>query len=73
MLAALDAETFCSGHAERMTRADIETHLKEITAFQEKVKSLVSQGKTLEEVQAAFEENEARLAESVYNEVMAMR
>jgi glyoxylase-like metal-dependent hydrolase (beta-lactamase superfamily II) len=73
MLDELDAEKFCSGHAEIMTRADIESHIKKMAAFQEKIKSLVANGKSLEEVQAAFEENEARLAESVYNEVAAMQ
>lgn len=70
MLETLDAEKFCSGHAEIMMRADIENHLEEMTAFQEKVKSLVAEGKTLEEVQATFEENEARLAASVYSELV---
>lgn len=70
MLDKLDAEKFCSGHAEIMSRADIENHLKKITAFQQKVKSLVSEGKSLEQVQASFEENESRLVESVYSEVV---
>ena len=70
MLDELDAEKFCSGHAEIMTRADIENHLTAMAAFQKKVKSLVANGKSLEEVQAAFEENEGRLVESVYNEVV---
>lgn len=73
MLNELDAEKFCSGHAEIMNRSDIENHIKKMTAFQEKVKSLVAGGKSLDEVQAAFEENEAGLAESVYNEVVAMK
>jgi len=73
MLDELDAEKFCSGHAMIMSRTDIEKHLEEITAFQQKIKSLVAEGKTLKQVQAAFNENEARLAESVYNEVMAIK
>lgn len=69
MLDALDAEKFCSGHADIMSRADIENHLEEMTAFQQKVKKLVDDGKTLKEVQAAFNEDEARLVESVYSEI----
>jgi len=72
MLAALDAEKFCSGHADVKTRADIENHLEEITALQGKVKNLIAEGKTLEETQKAFETNENRLVESVYNEIKAM-
>lgn len=37
--------------------------------FQQKVKKLVNDGKPLEEAQAAFNENEARLVESVYGEL----
>lgn len=72
MLAAINAEKFCSGHSDIKTRADIEKHLTEITDFQEKVKNLVAEGKKLEVVQSAFNENEARLVESVYNEIKEM-
>lgn len=72
MLATLDAEKFCSGHSDIKTRVDIENHLKEITALQEKVKQLINQGKSLEETQTAFKTNESRLVESVYNEIKAM-
>lgn len=72
MLDELDAEKFCSGHAEIMTRADIKNHIKKMDAFQEKVKTLIANGKSLKEVQAEFEENEGRLAESVYNEIIKM-
>ncbi|MDB4582888.1 MBL fold metallo-hydrolase [Draconibacterium sp.] len=69
---SLDAEKFCSGHSEIKSRDDVEQHLVEIVAFQEKVKSLLNQGKTLEEIQSEFEQNEGRLAESVYNELKEM-
>ena len=72
LLATLDAEQFCSGHSDIKTRTDIENHLKEITALQEKVKRLITEGKSLEETQTAFEANESRLVESVYNEIKAM-
>ena len=72
MLDSLDAEKFCSGHAEIKTRTDLETHIKEFTAFQEKVKSLVADGKSLEEVQSEFEEGESRLVESIFTELQTM-
>jgi len=37
--------------------------------LEQKVKKLVNDGKTLEETQAEFNENEARLVESVYGEL----
>ena len=73
MLATVDAEKFCSGHAEMKSRKDMENHIKEITAFQQKVKTQVEGGKSLEETKAVFEENEGRLVESVYNEIKAMK
>ncbi len=73
LLAALpEADKFCSGHSTIKNRTDIEKHLAEFTAFQQKVKSLMSEGKTLKETQSAFAENEANLVESVYNELKAM-
>ncbi|MBT3384548.1 MAG: MBL fold metallo-hydrolase [Prolixibacteraceae bacterium] len=73
MLAAVNAEKFCSGHAEIKFRMDMENHIKEITAFQQKIKTMVNSGKTMEETKSAFEQNEARLVESVYNEIKAMK
>ena len=72
MLKTIDAENFCSGHAGIKTRTDIENHLAEIAAFQQKIKKQVSEGKTLEHIQAVFSENEGRLVESVYNEIKEM-
>ncbi|QGY42153.1 MBL fold metallo-hydrolase [Maribellus comscasis] len=72
LLTTIDAEKFCSGHSEIKTRADIEKHLIEITALQQKIKNMVAEGKTQEEVKSAFAENESRLVESVYNEINEM-
>lgn len=68
----LDADKFCSGHSEMKSREDMKQHIKELVAFQERVKKLVENGKTLDETKAEFEDNEGRLAESVYNEIKAM-
>lgn len=69
MLETIGAVQFCSGHADIMSREDIEQHLVEMKKFQQKVKKLVNDGKKLEETQAEFNENEARLVESVYGEL----
>jgi glyoxylase-like metal-dependent hydrolase (beta-lactamase superfamily II) len=69
MLESLDAEKFCSGHADVLGRDDIQAHIAEMTARQNKVKELKGRGKTLDEVKAEFPENESRLIESIYNEI----
>lgn len=69
MLAELDAEKFCSGHAEIKNRVDIKQHLEEIVALQQKIKIQVHSGKNLDEIKATFEQTEARLVESVFNEL----
>jgi glyoxylase-like metal-dependent hydrolase (beta-lactamase superfamily II) len=73
MLDTLDAERFCSGHSDPTDREGIKRHIAQVKAFQEKVKALVAAGKTLEEAQAEFAENEGRLVESIYNEVKAKK
>ena len=69
MLETLDAEKFSSGHSEICSRDDIQQHISQIQELQEKVMTLVEQNKSLDEVTGSFEENEARLVTSVYNEV----
>ena len=71
MLEKLDAEQFCSGHAEPVGREEIAQHIAQMKTYQEKVGVMVKEGKTLDEVKAAFEENEARLVEAIYNEIGA--
>lgn len=69
MLETLEAEKFSSGHSEICSREDIQQHIVQIKELQEKVITLVEQNKSLDEVKGSFEENEARLVTSVYNEV----
>lgn len=69
MLETLDAVRFCSGHADIMSREDIEQHLVEMKKFQQKVKKLAGEGKTLAEVQSEFKPEESRLVESVFSEL----
>ena len=69
MLEILDAEIFASGHGDPVGRDDIKKHIQVMVERQNKVKELVGQGKTLEEVLGEFDENESRLVTSIYNEI----
>ncbi len=69
MLEKLDAEVFLSGHSDPVGRGEIEKHIQVMVERQNRVKELVSQGKTLEETLQVFNENEARLVTSIYNEI----
>lgn len=69
MLETIDAEKFSSGHSEICGREDIYQHLSEIQELQKQVMKMAEQNKSLDEVIGNFEENEARLVTSVYNEV----
>ncbi|MGD0922708.1 MAG: MBL fold metallo-hydrolase [Terriglobia bacterium] len=51
---ALDADTFISGHNDPLTKADIRGLLTSIEEKQAKVKVLIQQGKSLEEIKSAF-------------------
>ena len=69
MLESLDAEIFLSGHSEPVGRDDIKKHIQLMVDRQKKVKKLIQEGNTQEETLAAFNENEARLVTSIYNEI----
>jgi cyclase len=69
MLETLDAETFLSGHSDRVGREEIEKNIQLMVGRQQKVNELISQDKSLDETLAQFDENEARLVTSIYNEV----
>ncbi len=69
MLETIDAEKFCSGHSEMTDRAAIKNHIAQMKKIQGKVKELMKQGKSMEQVKAEFEQAEGRLIESVYGEV----
>ena len=53
-LLGLDAETYISGHNELMSKKEIEVFLKSVTEKQTKIRSMVNEGKTLDEVKKAF-------------------
>jgi len=52
-IVALDADTFVPGHGDVQTKADIEKRLTNTEAKRAKIKELVAQGKTLDEIKAA--------------------
>ncbi len=51
---ALDADLFLSGHNDPMTKAEIKTLLASIEEKQAKVKALVQQGRSLDEIKQAM-------------------
>jgi len=71
MLETLDAETFASGHSDPVGRTEIEKHIQAMVERQNKVKELMSEDLTQEEVLAEFDEDEARLVTSIYSEIAA--
>jgi glyoxylase-like metal-dependent hydrolase (beta-lactamase superfamily II) len=69
MLDTIDAEKFCSGHSEMTNRAGIENNITQMKGRQEKVRTLIAKGKSIEEIKKEFEENESRLIEAICNEI----
>ena len=69
MLETLDAEKFCSGHSDPIDRSTVKHHIQEMKKIQAKIKSLVEQGKSLEDVKKEFEESHARLVEAIFYEI----
>jgi cyclase len=56
---ALNADTFVPGHGDLQTRADLEKRLAAAEARRAKIKELVAQGKTLDQVKRALGETPA--------------
>jgi cyclase len=54
-IVGLDADVFVSGHGNTQTKADIQNRLAAVTAKREKIKELVAQGKSLDEIRAAVD------------------
>jgi glyoxylase-like metal-dependent hydrolase (beta-lactamase superfamily II) len=52
-IAALDSDQFVPGHGDVQTKADIEKRLSNTEAKRAKIKELVAQGKSLEEIKVA--------------------
>jgi len=69
MLGTIDAEKFCSGHSELTNRAGIENHIGQMKKRQEQIRALIAKGKNTEKIKSEFEEGEARLIESICDEI----
>jgi cyclase len=53
-LLALDADTYIAGHTDPLAKADIQTAMASIQDRQAKVKALIDQGKSLDEIKTAM-------------------
>lgn len=51
---ALDADTFISGHSDPLTKKDIQDIYTSVSGKRDKVKAMVAEGKSLEEIKKAF-------------------
>ncbi len=69
MLDTLNAEKFCTGHSDILSRLDLQNHVTEMKSLQDKIKQMVGAQKTLDEIKAEFEENQGRLVESIVAEL----
>jgi len=69
MLETIDAEKFCSGHSEMTDRSGIKKLIAQMKERQDKVRALLEKEINPEEIKAEFEENEARLVETICNEL----
>lgn len=80
-IAALDADVFIPGHGAAQTKADIDERVKRTEVKRAKIKDLISQGKSLEEIRTAVGDpapsqpgggpNFASFTEVVYRELTA--
>ncbi len=73
MLDTLDAQKFCSGHSETTDRKGVQGYIDKMKALQEKVKSLMGQNKTIDEITKEFEPGQSALITSIYNELKAAK
>ena len=61
-LIGLDADIYLTGHGDRMTKADVQKKLDLIQDKYNKVKAMVAQGKSLDDVKQAFGETDSPAA-----------
>ena len=52
----LDADTYLAGHGEMMTKAEVQKKFELIQDKYNKIKAMVSQGKSLDEIKSSFGE-----------------
>jgi glyoxylase-like metal-dependent hydrolase (beta-lactamase superfamily II) len=58
-IAALDAQQFVPGHGDVLTKAELQTKVQQTRDKREKIAAMLKEGKTLEEIKAAFPDSPA--------------
>ena len=69
MLSTIDARKFVCGHNDVIDRTAVRNHIARMKALQAKVRDLKMKGRSIEEVQKQFEQNQAALVQTIYNEI----
>ena len=69
MLSTIDARKFVCGHNDVIDRTAVRNHIARMKALQAKVRDLKMKGRSIEEVQKHFEQNQAALVQATYNEI----
>ena len=69
MLATIDATTFVCGHNDPIDRAAVQNHIAAQRKLQDQVRSHKAMGMSLEDTQKQFEQGQAALVQTIYNEV----
>jgi cyclase len=69
MLSTIDARKFVCGHNDVIDRAAVRNHIARMKALQAKVRDLKMKGRSIEEVQKQFEQNQSALVQAIYNEI----
>jgi len=69
MLSTIDARKFVCGHNDVIDRAAVQNHIVRMKTMQKKVRDLKMKGRSNEEVQKQFEQNQAALVQTTYNEI----
>ena len=69
MLSTIDARKFVCGHNDVIDRTAVRNHIARMKALQAKVRDLKMKGRSIEEVQKQFEQNQSALVQAIYNEI----
>lgn len=69
MLAAIDAEHFVTGHSGVTDRAGVRTSIDNMKAFQNRIRALMGEKKSLDDIKKEFPANASSVAEIVYKEI----
>ena len=69
MLEKVNAEKFYTGHSVVLSRDDINKHIGLMTELQQKVKSLIADNNTIDQITSEFEAGQKALVEIIYSEI----